>query len=465
MRKSTKIAIYVVLILLFTSVDAFAIFYTIWSTPVTVKIKGFKISAFPSSQTVLRGERTAYTITVKSINGFNQTVELAVYGAPAGITATVNPALVTPPSDGSTNSTLTVSVASTAVTGNYYLTITGKSGTLVYSAGTYLTITAMHPYQIEIYPSSFSLMPGESITLTATLKDAYGIPLPGKIIGWGAGGDPLFSGTLKPNYLPTDYAGRSFATYTAGEVPCETSVMIAAWFYEAGSEESQVFSIGKVSPNPPLSIPLFICGVFLLLTRALPHKGFRRILTTVFIFGFSFILSYPLGFSSTFSSLVLSAKVPAWFLAGLLFLSLMAILLSMLEQSIKCGLLFGICCWIGIIVGLVLPQPESYMAPAGVEAILYGLKITFVEGLTFSGALAVLARLSRWIMSIRQPPTPQIPTIPAQKIPSPAQVSTDVFKPPYVKKVKCRKCGQAIPDTDLYCVYCGVRNRRRFFDS
>jgi len=463
MRKSTKVAIYVVLIILFISADAFAIFYTLWSTPVAVKIKGFKLSAFPSSQTVLRGEKTAYTITITSINGFNQTVELAVYGAPTGITATVNPALVSPPSDGSINSTLTVSVATTAVTGNYSLTVTGKSGTLTYSAGIYLRITAMHPYYIEIYPSSFSLMPGDSITLTATLKDAYGLPLPGKIIGWGVGGDPLLSGTLKSNYLPTDYAGRSFATYTAGEVPCETSVRVDAWFYETGSEECHVVSIGKVSTNPPLTMPLLIFGVFLLLTRALSHKSFRRTLIMIFVLGFSFTLSYPLGFSSRFSSLVLSAKVPAWFLVGLLFLGIMAISLTMLEQSIKCGLVFGICCWIGIILGLVLPNPESYMAYAGVEAVSYALKITLVEGLTFSGVLATFAYIGRWIKGFKQPPTPPIPTMPSQKIPSSAQVPTYVFKPPYVKKVKCRKCGQVIPDTDLYCVYCGVRNKRRIF--
>ncbi|MEM2971501.1 MAG: hypothetical protein QW270_03665 [Candidatus Bathyarchaeia archaeon] len=418
MRKSTEIAIYVVLILLFISANAFAIFYTLWSTPVTVKIKGFKISAFPSSKTVLRGERVAYTITITSINGFDQTVELLVYGAPAGTTATLNPAMVTTPSDGSINSTLTVSVAATAVTGDYSLTVTGKSGTLTYSVGIHLTITAMHPYQIEIYPASFSLMPGESITLTATLKDAYGIPLPGKIIGWGIGGDPLLSGMLKSNYLPTDYAGRSFATYTAGEVPCETSVKVNAWFYETGSKECHVVSMGKVLPNPPLTMPLLIFGVFLLLTRALPHKSFRRTLITVFIFVFSFILSYPLGFSYNFSSFVLSAKVPTWFLAGFLFLVIITVSYSMLEQSVKWGLVFGICYWVGMIVGLVLPQPENYMAYAGIDAIQIAISSTAVEGLIFSGILATIARLSHWTRIRKLPPLPiSAPTAPTGPTP------------------------------------------------
>jgi len=450
MRQSTEIAIYVVLILLFISADAFAIFYTFWSTPVTVKVRGFRLSAFPSSQTVLRGERATYTVTITSINGFNQDVELTVSGAPTDVIVTLNPGYATPPSDGSTNSSLTVSVATTAMTGNYFLTVIGKSGTLTYSVGVYLIITAMHPYQIEIYPASFSLMPGESITLTATLKDAYGIPLAGKIIGWSVGGDPLLSGKLKPNYLPTDYAGRSFATYTAGEIPCETSVKVAAWFSETESEEYHAVTIGKVSPNPPLTIPLLIFGVFLLLTRAVPHKSFRRTLMIVFIFGFSFILSYPLGFSYSFSSFVLSAKVPTWFLAGFLFLVITTVSLSMLEQSVKWGLVFGICYWVGMIVGLVLPQPENYMAYAGIDAIQMALRSTAVEGLIFSGILATIARLSHWTR-IRKlplpisaptattgPPTPPSPSISPKEISiSSAPTTTlSMFKWPDIEDYK-----------------------------
>jgi predicted Ser/Thr protein kinase len=266
---------------------------------------------------------------------------------------------------------------------------------------------AMHPYRIDISPSSFSLMPGDSITLTATLKDANGIPLPGEIISWSISGDPLLSGTLKPSYLLTDYAGRSFATYTAGEVPCEVSVKVGAWFYETESEESYVSSIGKVSPSSPLTIPLLIFGVFLLLTRAVSYKSFRRTLITIFIFGFSFVLSYPLGFSYSFSSLVLSAKVPAWFLSGFLFLIVMTVLLSISEQSIKCGLTFGICCWIGIILGLVLPRPESYMAHAGIEAILIALRSTVIEGLTFGGIVATFAYVGRRIWAPKPPLLPK----------------------------------------------------------
>jgi len=302
--------------------------------------------------------------------------------------------------------------------------IAAASGSKIYVFG-----RPRFPLIITVTPSVFALTPGESTTLTATLTDSLGRPLPDKTIGWGAGGDPLFSGTLKTNYLPTDYAGRSFAIYTAGEVPCETSVRASAWFYEESSGQSSSFSTGKVSPNPPLTIPLLIFGVLLPLTRALSQKGFRRTLITIFIFGFSFILSYPLGFSFSFQSLVLSAKVPAWFLAGLFFLITAAVSLSVLEQSSKYGLAFGICCWTGTIFGLLLPNSEVEIGKA--------LLATSTEGLMLSGVLATLARLSRWIRIRKLPPLPKpISTAPPLPTASPGEIPTSrqVLPIPSIKR-------------------------------
>jgi outer membrane protein assembly factor BamB len=308
---------------------------------------------------------------------------------PLEITATINPDRITPSPDGSAASTLTVSVNATAPLGRYTLLVVGTSGTLTHNVAITLEIVATRLY---INPSEFSLMPGESITLIATLTDWHREPVPGKTISWDISRDPPLNGILKTNNSLTDYAGRAFAIYTAGDVPCETFVIVSAEVHEL-QLESWGSVQGKILPSPPLIIPLLIFGVFLLLTRTSPHKNLRRALITILILGFSFVLSYPLGFSSHFSSLVLSAKVPAWFLAGLLFLSIVAIAFSILEQSSKYGLIFGICCSMGIILGLLLPNPESSMAYASIDAILIALSPTIVEGLIFSGILAVFARI------------------------------------------------------------------------
>jgi hypothetical protein len=58
----------------------------------------------------------------------------------------------------------------------------------------------------------------------------------------------------------------------------------------------------------------------------------------------------------------------------------------------------------GIILGLLLPNPESSMTYASIDAILIALSTTIVEGLIFSGILAVFARIgpSIEIARIRQ---------------------------------------------------------------
>jgi hypothetical protein len=89
----------------------------------------FSISASPASLTIQQGSSGTSTITITSINGFNQPVQLSVSGVPSGVTATLSPQQVTPPAGGSIISTLTVSVGTTATPGSYTLTVTGTNGT------------------------------------------------------------------------------------------------------------------------------------------------------------------------------------------------------------------------------------------------------------------------------------------------------------------------------------------------
>ena len=103
----------------------------------------FSISASPTSLTIQQGSSGTSTITITSINGFNQPVQLSVSGAPSGVTATLNPQQVTPPAGGSTTSTLTVSVAMSATPGSYPLIVTGISGPLTRNTYISLEITTV----------------------------------------------------------------------------------------------------------------------------------------------------------------------------------------------------------------------------------------------------------------------------------------------------------------------------------
>ena len=102
----------------------------------------FSITAFPTSFTTQQGSSDTSVITITSINGFNQPVQLTVSGAPSGVTTVLNHEQVTPPPDGSAPSTLTVSVATTATPGSYTLTVTGTNGTITHSLDISLEITA-----------------------------------------------------------------------------------------------------------------------------------------------------------------------------------------------------------------------------------------------------------------------------------------------------------------------------------
>jgi len=105
----------------------------------------FSISASPTSLIIQQGSSGSSTITIMSINGFNQLVQLSVSGAPSGVTATLSPSQVTPPAGGTATSTLTVSVATTATPGTYTLTVTGTSGALTHNTYVSLQITAVPP--------------------------------------------------------------------------------------------------------------------------------------------------------------------------------------------------------------------------------------------------------------------------------------------------------------------------------
>jgi hypothetical protein len=104
------------------------------SVTVTSVPPDFSLSVSPTSQSVRQGHAASYTVTIKSLNGFNGSVTLSVTGQPSGSTATFTPNPAT------TTSTLTVQTV-TGVRGTFTLTITGVSGSLSHTTTATLTVT------------------------------------------------------------------------------------------------------------------------------------------------------------------------------------------------------------------------------------------------------------------------------------------------------------------------------------
>jgi hypothetical protein len=98
----------------------------------------FTISASPSSQSVIQGGSTSYTVTVTAQNGFTGTVNLTASGFGAGASGTLNPTSVA----GSGTSTLSVTTAGNASIGSFPITITGASGSLTHSTTVTLVVNS-----------------------------------------------------------------------------------------------------------------------------------------------------------------------------------------------------------------------------------------------------------------------------------------------------------------------------------
>ncbi|MGC9001283.1 PQQ-binding-like beta-propeller repeat protein, partial [Caldisericum sp.] len=100
----------------------------------------FSISVTPSSQSVTPGSSTTYTVTLTSLNGFNNSVSLSISSVlPSGVTALFTPTSVTPTTSGAT-STLTISTSSSTPAGSSTITINASGGGVTHSTQVVLEV-------------------------------------------------------------------------------------------------------------------------------------------------------------------------------------------------------------------------------------------------------------------------------------------------------------------------------------
>lgn len=102
----------------------------------------FSILVSPQSISTSKGHAATATITITSLGGFSSAVNLSVHGKPSGVSLTLTPNPVTPPSGSSVTSKLTLTPWGSAVLGTYSLSIKGVSGTITHSNTLTLIVSA-----------------------------------------------------------------------------------------------------------------------------------------------------------------------------------------------------------------------------------------------------------------------------------------------------------------------------------
>jgi hypothetical protein len=103
----------------------------------------FSLQPSMSELSVRQGDVKSLTLTLLSIRGFNEVVNLTALDVPSGVTLQFSPATVRP--SGTTK--LTVAVSETAAVGNFTITLLGVSGQTVHTTSFQLLISA-GPIQI-----------------------------------------------------------------------------------------------------------------------------------------------------------------------------------------------------------------------------------------------------------------------------------------------------------------------------
>jgi trimeric autotransporter adhesin len=125
----------------------------------------------PASMTVPVTMNRSGTCTLTSVTGFSSPVTLDCTSLPAGVTCDYAPNPATPPANGSTISTLTISVAPGTPLATHTIQARGTSGSLVHSQNISLTIRSIpNPdFSVAATPATRTVKRGRSTTYTVNV--------------------------------------------------------------------------------------------------------------------------------------------------------------------------------------------------------------------------------------------------------------------------------------------------------
>ncbi|MBZ5491264.1 MAG: hypothetical protein LAO76_10065 [Acidobacteriia bacterium] len=138
----------------------------------TILVPDFSLTPSPTSQEILVGQSTSYSVSLTPINSYSGTVSFSVSGLPAGTTSTFNPLSLS--SSGST--TLSITTNNSTPPGTYPLTITGSDGTLTHTTSVTLQVDAVPAadFTVTLGQPSITVKRNSSGTDTVTIGAVNG---------------------------------------------------------------------------------------------------------------------------------------------------------------------------------------------------------------------------------------------------------------------------------------------------
>jgi hypothetical protein len=161
-----------------------AAYSTSLTLPMTVTQTPPTLTAAPASTSlaVMQGATVTEAIALTGSSTFSGTVSLSVSGLPVGVTATWsgNPATLTAESG---KSTLTLTASSTAAVGSSTITVTASGDGVTATKQVTLQVQQAPAIQLTTSPTSVSMQPLASTTVTVTAMPVGGVVVPAGATG------------------------------------------------------------------------------------------------------------------------------------------------------------------------------------------------------------------------------------------------------------------------------------------
>lgn len=177
----------------------------------------------PTINTVIAGQRAAYTVNVTSLNGYTGATTLSLTGLPANTTYRFTPVTVM---GGAGTSSLLITTSTSTPTGSYTLTLSGQSGSDVKSTTIQLNVNASAgDFGGSITPTSQSVSSGTPATYSVSIAPSGGFTgnVTLTVSSLPAGATVSFS----PSNVITGGSGSaSFTISTTGVSPGTYSVLV-----------------------------------------------------------------------------------------------------------------------------------------------------------------------------------------------------------------------------------------------